>query len=147
MKSRVFTITSLLMLVLAVCAAGAANAQTITPGSDVYVKDFVTGGGGDEVVDTPDTPEDQPSGGTEENATSGNPQENTACAEADGRDGAGNPVEFGSDADCADAPVTATIASGDLPFTGFEAGLVGFAGLALLGAGIGMRRLTRNSAS
>jgi hypothetical protein len=41
----------------------------------------------------------------------------------------------------------ATTASGSLPFTGFQAGLVGLAGLALLGSGVAMRRFTRRSDS
>jgi hypothetical protein len=35
---------------------------------------------------------------------------------------------------------------GDLPFTGFEAGLVALAGLALLGTGFALRRVSRSSA-
>lgn len=37
-----------------------------------------------------------------------------------------------------------TTASGSLPFTGFEAGIVAMAGLALLGAGFAMRRVARS---
>ena len=36
---------------------------------------------------------------------------------------------------------TATAAPGQLPHTGFNAGLLGLAGLLLLGSGIGLRRL------
>ena len=36
---------------------------------------------------------------------------------------------------------------GDLPFTGFEAGLVALAGLALLGSGFALRRVSRSSAA
>jgi hypothetical protein len=38
---------------------------------------------------------------------------------------------------------TPVVSKGQLPFTGFQAGLVGLMGLALLGGGITMRRLTR----
>lgn len=41
----------------------------------------------------------------------------------------------------------ATTTSGSLPFTGFQAGLVGLAGLALLGTGVAMRRVARRSDS
>ena len=40
---------------------------------------------------------------------------------------------------------TAT-STGSLPFTGFQAGLVALAGLALVGTGVAMRRVTRNDA-
>jgi hypothetical protein len=38
----------------------------------------------------------------------------------------------------------APAASGSLPFTGFQAGLVALAGLALVGTGFAMRRVARN---
>lgn len=41
---------------------------------------------------------------------------------------------------------TPTTATGSLPFTGFEAGLVAMAGIALLGAGFAMRRVSRSGA-
>jgi hypothetical protein len=41
---------------------------------------------------------------------------------------------------------TPVATSGELPFTGFQAGLVAAAGLALLGAGVAMRRLGRHDA-
>ena len=39
----------------------------------------------------------------------------------------------------------ATTTSGSLPFTGFQAGLVGLAGLALVGTGVAMRRVARRN--
>ena len=60
--------------------------------------------------------------------------ENDACEGADGRDSDGNTVEFGSLEDCS---------TGSLPFTGFEAGMIGLAGVLLLGGGVAMRRFTR----
>jgi hypothetical protein len=45
----------------------------------------------------------------------------------------------------ADAPTpVAATPSGSLPFTGFEAGLVALAGLALVGTGFAMRRISRS---
>lgn len=40
-------------------------------------------------------------------------------------------------------PVSASDDSGNLPFTGLDLGLIGGSGLLLLGAGLGMRHLTR----
>lgn len=121
MKSRVFTLISLLALVVAVAAAP-ASAQN-SPAKDVYnpqgeVLDVVEGGGGK----LPD---------------------NDVCADADGLDPSGSPVEYGSAADC-DTPSEQTVTNGELPFTGFEAGMVALAGLALLGAGFAVRRFTRS---
>jgi hypothetical protein len=46
------------------------------------------------------------------------------------------------------APAAAREApSGALPFTGLDLGLLGVAGVGLLGLGVGMRRLTRSSES
>jgi hypothetical protein len=42
---------------------------------------------------------------------------------------------------------SAKASSGTLPFTGLDLGLLGAAGVGLLGLGIGMRRLTRSSES
>jgi hypothetical protein len=41
---------------------------------------------------------------------------------------------------------TPSVTSGSLPFTGFEAGLVALAGLALVGTGFAMRRASRATA-
>ncbi len=127
MKSRVFTLISLIALVAAIVAAPAASAQQ-SPGQDVYnpngeVLDVVEGGGGN-------VPDDD--------------EGDRVCAEADGTDADGNTVEYGSAADC--APTEQTVSEGELPFTGFEAGMVGLAGVALLGAGFAMRRFARNDA-
>ena len=145
MKSRVFTITSLLALLLALCAASVASAQDVTPGGDVYVKDFVQGDGNTDV-------EDDVAGDCVESDTGGNGDGAEECAEEE-KPTPTNEVA----ADCADGaavdPVTgqpctvATVSSGDLPFTGFEAGLVALAGLGLLGLGFGMRRMTRGNAA
>jgi len=134
MKSRVFTLTSLFMLIVAMMAATSAFAQT-SPADDVYnpngeVLDVVEGGGTDDA-------------GTAPEATKAPSTENGAavCDEADGRDAAGNATTYGSDADC--APATQTVSSGDLPFTGFQAGLVALLGLGLVGGGFAMRRVAR----
>jgi hypothetical protein len=125
MKSRVFTLISLFALVVALAAAATASAQS--PAQDVYnpngeVLDVVQGGGNDD-VDNDVVPETK------------------VCSAADGRDASGNAVAYGSSADCSTA--TPAVSSNQLPFTGFEAGLVALAGFALLGAGFAMRRVAR----
>ena len=127
MKSRIFSFTSLIALLVAMMAAPSAMAQT-TPAQDVYnpngeVLDVVEGGGG------------KTSGG-----------ETSVCAEADGQDGDGNTVAYGSEEDCSGAAATPTVSEGELPFTGFEAGMVGLAGLALLGGGFAMRGVAKRNA-
>ncbi len=162
MKSRVITIVSMLALVVAMAAAGTASAQT-SPAQDVYnpngqVLDVVQGG----------TPTPAPASDVKDDVESG--QSPSVCAAADGRDASGNTVSYGSSADCATtakvcsaangrdangntvaygssadcATATPAVASGQLPFTGFQAGLVGLAGLGLLGAGFAMRRVARH---
>jgi hypothetical protein len=121
MKSRVFSLISLIALVAALVAVPPASAAS-TPAQDVYnpngeVLDVVESGG-----NTPDV-----------------------CAEADGRDANGNTVAFGSAEDCATA-VTPTVSQGELPFTGFEAGMVALAGLALVGVGFAVRRVAKHDA-
>ena len=180
MKSRVFTFTSLIVL-LAALSAAPAIAQT-SPAQDVYnpngeVLDVVEGGG--------ETLPDEQSGGCDD-ADGLDPEGNAVetgsgadcsdaqetedvCNEADGLDTAGNSVTFGSEADCAVAEVcaeadgldgdgnsvaygssedcsnstTPVVTEGELPFTGFEAGMVALAGMALLGGGFAMRRVAR----
>ena len=119
MKSRVFSLISLFALVAALVAVPVASAQS--PAQNVYnpdgeVLDVVEGGGGGNDGDR-------------------------VCAEADGLDADGNTVEYGSAADCDENRTT--VSEGELPFTGFEAGMVGLAGVALLGAGFAMRRFAR----
>ena len=127
MKSRVFTIISLLALLVAMTAASSAFAQS-SPAQDVYnpdgeVLDVVQGGGQDTV--------------------GGPTPKNKVCAAADGRDASGRVVTFGSSADCATA--TPSVSTSELPFTGFQAGLVALAGALLLGGGFAMRRFSRRS--
>jgi hypothetical protein len=138
MKSRVFTIISLLALAVAMMAATSAYAQS-SPAQDVYnpngeVLDVVQGGG----TDTTTTP----GGGTVPQVTA-TPTARTVCSTADGRDAAGNAVSYGSSADCATA--TPVVSSNELPFTGFQAGLVALAGALLLGTGFAMRRVARRA--
>jgi hypothetical protein len=153
MKSRVFTFISLLALVVAMAAAATASAQS--PADAVYnpngeVLDVVQGGGNDNVKN--DTvPEKQVCSAADGVDANGNAVSygssadcsttRTVCAAADGRDASGNAVAYGSSADCSTA--TPAVSSGQLPFTGFEAGLVALAGAALLGAGFAMRRVSR----
>ena len=124
MNSRVFTFTSLLAVVIAMLATTSAVAQT-SPAQDVYnprgeVLDVVQGGGSDTA----------PAGGSENNNNNTPPTQ---------------PVSRESGAD---APATTpAVSSGELPFTGFEAGLVAVAGLALLGAGVAMRRVARSDSA
>lgn len=120
MKSRVFTFTSMLALLVAMAASTSAFAQS-SPGQEVYnsngeVLNVVEGGGSDNA----------PSGGS---APSGG-------------GGGSEPVTRESGSSPSTAPA---VSSGQLPFTGFQAGLVALAGLALLGTGVAMRRVARNN--
>jgi hypothetical protein len=156
MKSRVFTFTSLLMLLAALVAAPGASATS--PAQDVYnpngeVLDVVEGGG--------ETLPEEESGGSlcaeaDGVGANGNAVKKGSaadcdegevadvCSEADGRDGDGNSVAYGSGEDCSTATTPPpTVTEGELPFTGFEAGMVALAGLALLGGGFAMRRVAR----
>jgi hypothetical protein len=45
------------------------------------------------------------------------------------------------------AAATSTASKGNLPFTGLQVGLVAIAGLALVGTGVGLRKLGSNRAS
>lgn len=148
MKSRVFTFISLLVLAVAMVAAPSASAQS--PAQNVYnpngeVLDVVDGGGGS-VPDIKCTEADglDPDGNSVPEGSKADCSENDdeVCAAADGRDGDGNSVAYGSEADCSGTPTTVT--RGELPFTGFEAGMVGLAGMMLLGAGMAARRLSRH---
>lgn len=159
MKSRVFTFTSLLALLVALTAAP-AMAQT-SPADDVYnpngeVLDVVDGGG--ETLDDNENGSSLCAGAdgldVDGNAVTKGSAADCAeaevadvCAAADGRDADGNAVAYGSAADCSTASTTPTVSEGELPFTGFEAGLVALAGLALLGGGVAMRRVARRDAA
>jgi hypothetical protein len=120
-SSRVTTRICSLAAVLALSVGGTAMAQSTTPAQTVYeptteVLNVVNGGGPADIVPGPGA----------------------------GGEGNANPTptrrESGGDAP---TPVAAT-PSGDLPFTGFEAGLVALAGLALVGTGFAMRRMSRS---
>jgi hypothetical protein len=156
MKSRVFTYISLLALVVAMVAASSALAQS-SPAQSVYnpnggVLDVVQGGGSGTA---PSTKENGTSpsvcaaaNGRDANGnavTYGSAADcattSSVCAAANGRDANGNGVAYGSAADC--ATTVATVSSGSLPFTGFQAGLVALAGALLLGTGFAMRRVAR----
>jgi hypothetical protein len=160
MKSRVFPIISLIALVVAMTAASSAFAQS-SPGQDVYnpngeVLDVVQGGGND-TANGDTVPEESGSSvcsaanGQDANGNSvsyGSAADcattSTVCSAADSRDANGNAVSYGSSADCATAPAVST---SQLPFTGFQAGLVALAGLGLLGAGFAMRRVARRESA
>ena len=124
MHGRVFTRISALAAILTLSLAMPAAAQT-SPTTAAYagqqgnVLGNFQGGGQDDVVPPPGAP------ATEEAPTPPRPT---------------TPVERG-----VDTP-TPTVAKGELPFTGLEAGLVALAGLALLGAGFAMRRVSRSAA-
>ncbi len=126
MKNRLFTLTTLLALLVAMVATTSAFAQS-APGEEVYnpngeVLNVVQGGGTDPV------PSDTvPAGGTK-NVSHATPRATVERATAP-----------------AAAPATQAVVKGQLPFTGFQAGLVGAAGLALLGTGVAMRRVARKS--
>ena len=145
MKSRFLTIISLLALCVALTAAATASAES-SPAQDVYnptgqVLDVVQSGDNDTA----------PENGVKDNTESGQSPE--VCSTANGKDANGNAVTYGSKADCAEnatAPATPTAptkaSTGQLPFTGFQAGLVALAGAALLGGGFAMRRVANRDA-
>lgn len=122
MQGRV--ITSLLAVALALVLAVPAVAQT-SPTTNAYggaqgvLPETLSGGGSGDVIPPPSTPDE----GVEE-ATGGDAPKTTVKTERGGG-----------------APATTT---GSLPFTGFETGLVGLAGLLLLGTGLAIRRASRS---
>ena len=63
--------------------------------------------------------------------------EEGAVIETQAGGGGGGGDDSGTD------PVSASDDSGNLPFTGLDLGLIAGSGILLLGAGVGMRRLTR----
>jgi hypothetical protein len=150
MKSRVFTLISLLVLAVAMVAAPSASAES--PAQNVYnpngeVLDVVDGGG-ERIPDVECTEADglDADGNSVPEGSAADCRPGTddeVCAAADGRDGDGNTVAYGSEADCSNG-TTPSISEGELPFTGFEAGMVGVAGMLLLGAGMAVRRLSRH---
>jgi hypothetical protein len=119
-STRVTTLICSLAAVFALSIGATAFAQDASPAQTVYnptteVLNVVNGGGPADIVPGPGA-------GGEGNATP-------------------NRRESGGDAP---TPV-ATTPTGDLPFTGFEAGLVALAGLALVGTGFAMRRISRSN--
>lgn len=127
MTSRDLIRSSALAAGIALALAAPVPAQTTNATTDAYggqqgqvLGNF--GGGGNDVVPPPaaDKVASAPAGGE---APTARPT---------------TPVERG-----VDAPVTPAVAKGQLPFTGFESGLVALAGLALLGSGFAMRRVAR----
>ena len=129
MSGRVFTRIASLVAVLSLALALPAFAQT-SPTTNAYggqqgeVLGNFNGGGQDDVIPPPGNPT-APAG---DDAPTPNPPTDRV------------PIERG-----VDAP-TPSVASGELPFTGLEAGLVALFGLALLGSGFAMRRASRTAA-
>lgn len=117
MRLKIFLLLAAVTAMMAFSAP--AFAQTMNPAADVY------GGDAGEVLDetVSTTPDDvvPPAG------------------------------EVASEAPAAPQPVNVvsktapTVATGSLPFTGFEAGLVALLGIALLGTGFALRRTTRRT--
>ena len=125
--TKLTSTTAALLLALLLVAAP-ASAQT-SPLVDAYGGpggQVLTDTNTDDVIPPPTAPTDG-EGGTEPNTRSG------------GNDDV--PVETGA------TTPPAPSSEGDLPFTGFEAGIVLLAGLALLGAGLAARRAGRQTAS
>jgi hypothetical protein len=116
---RVISLTGVLAALCALAVAGSAFAQSASPAQDVYNPKGevlnVVNGGG---------PADIVPG-----AAAG--QGNAKPAPSVRRESGGS------------TPVAAP--AGSLPFTGFQAGLVALAGLALLGTGVAMRRVSRSN--
>ena len=128
MSGRVFNRIAALVAIFSLALVAPASAQT-NPSSAAYggqqgeVLGNFNGGGQDDVIPPPGAP----TGPAGEEAPT--PRDTT-------------PIERG-----VDAPTpTPSVASGELPFTGLEAGLVALAGLALLGSGFAMRRASRSVA-
>ena len=124
--SRTISLICMLAALLALGVAGNAAAQTQVkqdPATLVYnptgqVLNVVNGGGPADIVPGPGA------GGE------GDSEPNPTPTRREGGSDAPTPV--------------ATTPGGSLPFTGFEAGLVALAGLALLGTGFAMRRMSRS---
>ena len=126
MSGRVFTRITSLVAVLSLVLALPAFAQT-SPTTSAYggqqgeVLGNFNGGGQGDVIPPPAAPT--------------GPAGDEVPAPTDR-----TPIERG-----VDAPTpTPTVATGELPFTGLEAGLVALFGLALLGTGFAMRRASRS---
>ena len=118
--TRFTALVALLTLALAVPAfAQTSPTQSAYSGKQGDVLGNFDGGGQDDVVPPPAAPagDDAPTP----------PQQTT-------------PIERGGDAP------TPSVATGELPFTGFEAGLVALFGALLLGSGFAMRRASRSAA-
>jgi hypothetical protein len=121
---RTGRVTTLITMLAAVFAlAVSASAFAADPAQDVYnptgeVLNVVNGGGPADIVPGP--------------GTSAGGGGNAKPVPATRRESGGN------------TPVAAA-PTGSLPFTGFEAGLVALAGLALVGTGFAMRRVARNN--
>jgi len=145
----------MLAMLVAMIATTSAFAQT-SPGEEVYnpvgeVLSVVEGGGSSPVPESPVPESGTENSGTENSAaTSPQTQENGAtapassgCAEGTSGSGSGSNGSAGSSgSSCAPTPA-AVVTTGQLPFTGFQAGLVALAGFALLGTGFAMRRFAR----
>ena len=127
MTGKKTSMVAVLAAVASLAFAAPTMAQTqvqTAPGQTVYtppgtgeVQGTIGGGGPSDIVPPPSAPSNE--GGE------GAPTPTT-------------PVERGA---------TPPAPGGDLPFTGFEAGLVALAGLALLGTGFALRRVSRTSAA
>src|SRR4051794_37178942 len=116
---RVISLSSMLAALCALSIASAAFAQSASPAQDVYSPKS-------EVL----------------NVVSGGGPADIVPGEAAGQGNAAPaaPVTHESGGS---TPVAAP--AGSLPFTGFQAGLVALAGLALLGTGVAMRRVSRSN--
>lgn len=121
MSARITTLVAIFTLALAVPAIAQTSPTTSAYGGQQgEVLGNFGGGGQDDVIPPPAGP------AGDEAPT---PRDTT-------------PVERGGDA----PTPTPSVSSGELPFTGLEAGLVALAGLALLGSGFAMRRVSRSVA-
>jgi hypothetical protein len=117
MTGRVLTLISVLATAMFLVATTSALAASATPAQAVY-------GPTGEVLDV---------------VSGGGPAE---VAPGTGAGGGGvTPAVRRESGGSAPTPSTA---SGSLPFTGFEAGLVALAGLVLVGTGLAMRRVARS---
>ncbi len=124
------------LLVAAAAAATPTAAFAQSPTDSVYAPDS----GVADVVSS-GTPAPAPESGTLPESSSGAPDTEAApSTETTTAPTASTPAPVATP-----AQTTQQASTGNLPFTGFEAGFVALAGLALLGGGFAMRRFTRDA--
>lgn len=134
---RTFKTTMLLGLLVALI--GATSAFASSPSDETYLqKPSAVTHVLDDVTSSP-SPSPSSESGTAPSTESGTAPSTTSSPSSPSSPAPSTPA--------AATPTTRTeqASSGNLPFTGFEAGLVAVAGLALLAGGFAMRRVSRDA--